>query len=372
MPVPTFDLSMDPADLAWLRRYSGTLRCFPMELHTSSGRWPGWIGSRGRYSRYFRKPSFELWFSADRPFGGLTGLHLTSAYRDPSLLRTRLSLEVFDRIRVPVPNCRHVWVNVNGEPAGLYTAIEPFDARWMARRGETPGAVYYSVGSKGNFGLIDPDTGRPKRQLAAGYEKCFPADDQFDDLVDLIYRLTLPEPAQFEAGVGSVIDVETFLRWLIGVEFMSHTDGLVQNFALFRAEGGLWRISPWDLDGTWGRIPNGRPIDADFMEMGTGEDNYLMARLLRSPIWRARYLALWAELLETEFSVNRLTGRIEALFDEVLPLALRDPYKRRSNQTLRREPKRMIGYVQDRCDLVRRRILGSKELGTASLEVSTG
>ncbi len=357
MPVRTYDLEMDPTDLAWLRRNPGSLRCFAAELRTDSGRWTGWIGARGRYSRYFRKPSYDLWFSREQPFEGWLGVHLTAGYRDPSLLRTRLSMEVFDSLGVPVPSSSHVWVNLNGEPLGVYTAIEPFDGGWMARRGKHPGAVYYAVGTKGNFGLIDPDTGRPKRQLGAGYEKAFPADDQIDDLQDLIYQITLPEPAEFEAEIDSVIDVEMALRWLIGVEMLSHTDGLVQNFALFREQGGRWQISPWDLDGTWGRIPNGDLVSADYMPVGTGEDNYLMARLLRSNRWRSRYLALWEELLDRQLAPERLIARMADMFAEISPYALKDEQKRLSNQTFRREPQRMMAFIRQRDSFVREALL---------------
>jgi spore coat protein H len=249
---------------------------------------------------------------------------------------------------VPVPDAWHVWLSVNGRPMGLYTALESLDERWLTQRGQHSAGIYYAVGTDGTFGLIDPETEERKQHLASGYEKVWPHADDVSDLEQLIYQITLPTDAEFERQIDGVIDVECFLRWLIGVEFMSHTDGLVQNYALFRPEGGRWQISPWDCDGTWGRIPNGSPIEADYMVMGTGDDNYLAIRLLRAPRWRRRYRALWTELLDGALSRRNVGDRLDAIYQEIRADALRDEEKRWSNSTFLREPRKIRKFYAER------------------------
>lgn len=355
-PVDTVRLSLDPADLKWFRRHVGTERCFPATLSTDEGSWPVWIGYRGNYSRRFRKPSYDIWFSEERSFHGHLRLHLNAAYRDPSLLRGRLSLETFAALGVTTPEARHVWLTINDRTMGLYVQYEALDAAWFMRHGLKPRSIYYAVGTDGNFGLLDPLTGRPKRYVALGYEKCYPADDDFTDLETLIYGITLPEEDEFGDVIERAMDVESILRWMVGLEFTSHTDGLVQNYALFRAMGGRWQISPWDCDGTWGRMPGGYPLPVDDMPVGTGEDNYLLVRLLATPRWRNRYLEIWEEALAGPLACDRVEQRVKAIHGEIRTHALADWRKRRSDDLFLRQPLEIRRYCAGRTAYVLRRL----------------
>jgi spore coat protein H len=347
---------MDPADLVWFRRHVGTDRCFPGELRVQETTRPIWIGYRGRYSRWFRKPSYDIWFGEGRQLEGHSQLHLNAAYRDPSLLRARLAMQVFSELEVPTPQVWHVWLTLNGETLGLYVALEAIDAAWFRRQGLPDGVIYYAVGTQGNFGLINTDTGKRKKHLTMGYEKCHPGDEDTSDLEALIRQVTGPDDAIFEQSIATVLDVETYIRWLVGVEFMSHTDGLVQNYALMRPAGGRWRISPWDCDGTWGRIPNGRIVQADEMGLGTGDDNYLAVRLLNTPRWRACYRETWAQALQTVLTRARIVPALTQIYQEIRPYVLKDVNKRRSNSTFGREPARIRRYISERTAVARGRL----------------
>lgn len=352
-PLPVYALTMTPADLQWFQRHAGTDRCFPAELQVGAGRWPVWIGYRGRYTRKFPKYSYDLWFSPDQTFHGQQRLHLNAAYRDPSRVRNRLALAVFADLGVPTPRAWHVWLTLNGEPLGLYTAVESLDAGWMQRRRLAPGAIYYAVGGAGNFGLLDPWRRQPKDRLARGYEKCYPGDDDFSDLEALILTIGLAPPAEFARRIDAILDVEACLRWLVGVVFIGHTDGLVHNYALFRPEGGRWQISPWDCDGTWGRFVDGSRAPARHMPLHGDGENYLCVRLLATPPWRRRYLDLWEELLPTALAPERLTARVAALLGEVRAAARREPM---ASRRFPWEADRIGRYVRARTRFIRREV----------------
>jgi spore coat protein H len=354
--LPEFELEMDDADLKWFRQHVGTPRCFEASLRTNGASWPIWVGYRGNYSRRFPKASYDIWFGERRPFSKHRRLHLNAAYRDPSLLRGRLALSIFDDIGVPTPAAWHVRVSLNGRDRGVYTALESVDAGWVDRQAGEPDAIYYGVGSLGTFGLVDPYTGEKKRDLSAGYEKAWPPDEEYADLKDLIYAITLPDHGQFEDEINHVMDVESVLRWLVGLEFMSHTDGVVQNYALFRSVGGRWRTSPWDCDGTWGRMPNGDPLGAHEMDVATGEDNYLFVRLLATRRWSQLYRTLWSRLLDGPLSVGHVDERLSAIYHEIREDVLTDSHKRRSNNLFLREPARIRQYVKERIPIIRSRL----------------
>lgn len=352
--VQEYHLKMDGNDLSWFTDHVGTHRCFPASLQVGGQCWPVWIGYRGRFSRRQVKPSYQLWFHEPSPLPGHASLHLTAAARDPSLLRGRLALELFNDLGVPAPRAWHVSLTLEGQPMGLYTAIESLDAAWFRRQGLPDGAIYYAVGRQGTFGLIDPETRTKKKYPVAGYEKCHPWDDDFSDLEQLIYQITLPPDAEFETQIATVLDVECYLRWLAGIVFMSHTDGLVQNYALFRSQGGRWQISPWDCDGTWGRVPGGGRLPADYLPLLGG--NYLSFRLLTSSRWRRRYLEIWDELLAGPLGRVHVSARLAAIYTAIRKPALKDPLKPYRNSTFLREPALIRRYVTQRTEVIQREL----------------
>lgn len=352
-PVPEYRLVLDPEDCRWFRRHRGTRRCFPTELHIGDGRWPAWIGYRGRFSRLFAKPSYDLWFGPERPFGGHTALHLNAAYQDPSLLRSCLALRLFSDLQVPTPGAWHARLVVNGRPHGLYTVIESLNAAWLGRQGADQQAIYYSVGGDGNLSLIGRRSRRPKPHPAQGFEKCYPESNDFSDLEAFLHQVAEPDDDAFASAVAATVDVEACLRWLSGLVFLSHTDGFVQNFALVRLADGLWRLSPWDCDGTFGRCPDGAPLPADEVPIDGHGDNYLMARLLRSP-WRRRYWELWEELLAGPLSVSSVSACLEAIFTAIQFYGLQDIRKRYSNRAFIEEPDYIRSYLRRRTRYIRR------------------
>ncbi|HEY3366082.1 MAG TPA: CotH kinase family protein [Symbiobacteriaceae bacterium] len=351
--VSEYSLELEPDDFKWFADHAATERCFPAALSAHGRRFPCWVGYRGRFSRDFAKPSYDLWFPPEGGPDGRRTLHLNAAYRDPSLLRGRLAFRLFEGMGVPVPDCRHVSLNLNGRGLGLYTAMEALDGDWLKRQEAGGGTIYYGVGGEGNFGLLSRKSKQPKRYLAAGYEKCHPPDDESGDLKELIYRITLPEDDEFEATIGDVVDMAECLRWLAGVIFISHTDGLVHNYALIRRPGQRWELSPWDLDGTFGRCPWGHTLPPDEVPLAMSGGNYLAIRLLRSPRWRKAYAALWAELLEGPLSEATVSEHLGAIYREIREPALRDAGKWRKNSTFLREPAYIRRWVADRTRFLR-------------------
>lgn len=342
---------MDNHDLAWFLKHPGTNRWFPVELQAETERYQGWIGYRGRSSRWFRKPSFELCFQQPG-FRGHDRIHLNAAYRDPSLLRARLCLDLFAQMGVPSPKAWHATLSLNGTQFGLYTAVESVDQRWLSQNGYADGPIYYAVGNHGTLGYLDQETGKRKRYLATGYESALPDEDCFAPLETLIHSVVLPDQGSFDRMITSIVDVDCFLRWLIGAEFVAHTDGLVQNYALFRPRGARWLISPWDCDATLGRLPCGRPQRGDEMPLGTGSENYLAVRLLASKVWRPVYESLWQQLLAKELSLPRITERLDAIFSEIRHAGLHDKRRRWSDSVFVRQPKEIGRWVADRTRII--------------------
>ncbi|HLN62028.1 MAG TPA: CotH kinase family protein [Symbiobacteriaceae bacterium] len=346
--LPVYKFVMETDDFRWFRSNVGTPRCFAGELQRNGQSIPAWIGYRGRFSRYCPKPSFDIWLDPRSAADDAGPLHLNAAFYDPSLLRGRFAFEVMERIGVPCPGARHIWFMLGDLPMGLYTAFESANEHWLRRRGLAADAIYYAVGGRGNFGLLDRHSGKAKRYLTSGYEKAFPDNDDLTDLKALVEAVVFAEDDEFREQIAETLDVDLYLRWHAGLVFASHTDGFVHNYALYKAHGQPWRISPWDCDGTFGRTPSGSRLPATYMQAFGHGSNYLTARLLADPVWRARYVDLFTQLLSDQLTEPVLMEQLLSIYREIRPHVLADERKLLSNSTFQREPNRIRHYIRER------------------------
>ena len=67
-------------------------------------------------------------------YHGLDKFSLDASFQDNSYLKTYLVYDMMDYMEVPAPLCSYAWVTVNGQPWGLFLAIEE-------RRRPLPGGI---------------------------------------------------------------------------------------------------------------------------------------------------------------------------------------------------------------------------------------
>ncbi|HEY8348111.1 MAG TPA: CotH kinase family protein [Symbiobacteriaceae bacterium] len=294
--------------------------------------WDGWHGRvlvriRGAHSRKFPRKSLQLDFPQepmpDAPPEGHTvrRVHLNADYVDPTRMRSALSFELFRRVGVPAPVCRHTELTVSGAFAGLYVALESVDADFCRRRGWPPGAIYYAVNRNANFGLISPFTRTVKEPLHRGYQAVDRAD--MKPLSRMVMDLNLASDAAFPAVVERWFEVEEYLRWLMVAVFVGNRDGFVHNYALYRHPGtGRFWVIPWDYDATWGIDIHGRPARLDRVPV-TGW-NKLSYRLMALPRYRRLYRSLFQQTLDGPLSPPSVIPLIDAMSEEVAPVIAKE------------------------------------------------
>jgi len=277
---------------------------------------------RGAHSRKFPRKSLQVDFPAepfpDEPPAGHTvrRIHLNADYVDPTRMRSALSYELFRRLGVPAPLCRHAELTLSGEFAGLYLALESVDADFCRRRGWPVGPIFYAVNRNANFGLINPFTRAVKEPLHRGYQAVGRADRT--PLRRMVMDLNLTPDAAFPAAVERWIDVGEYLRWLMVAVFVGNRDGFVHNYALYRSpETGRFLIIPWDYDATWGIDIHGRPARLDRVPV-TGW-NKLSYRLMALPCYRHLYRNQFREALDGPLSPRAVGELIDQMAAEVAP-----------------------------------------------------
>ncbi|WP_053220287.1 CotH kinase family protein [Virgibacillus senegalensis] len=293
-------------------------------LDFSDQRYPISIKFRGYHIREFPKKSFDVFFTSSKTIEGNSLIHLNAEYKDPSLMRNKLSMDFFSDIGVMSPEAEHIFLTMNNKNAGIYLQLESMGEKSLERRKMEKGPIYYATNDDANFSLITPE-GNVKKHIDSGYYKKFGGKNADDELKRLIYMINTSSKNEFPGEIKKMIDLEKYFLWLSGVVCTQNRDGFINNYSLYQNPvTGLFEVSPWDYDATWGRDINGRKLEFDDVPI-TGF-NTLTARLLSHSDFRRMYSKTLQSVLADYFCVDYIAPRIKRLQGLIRPLIKNDPY----------------------------------------------
>ena len=91
--------------------------------------------------RYSFKVEFDH-FVEGMTYHGLDKLSLNNMIQDATMMKDYLAYTLMNKMGVPSSLCSYVQINVNGEPWGLYLAVEGLEDAFMERNGMTKGELY--------------------------------------------------------------------------------------------------------------------------------------------------------------------------------------------------------------------------------------
>ncbi|MBN1218605.1 MAG: CotH kinase family protein [Anaerolineae bacterium] len=361
----------------------------------------GEIAFRGSSTLNFPKKGFKIKFKKKNLFQGNTKrIDLSASYVDKSLIRERLSFDLFGRTGVVASTAWHVDFTIlnkegNVLESGLYTGIEHVDEYFFQNRGREIGTLYKADGGVVNGATIGADL-RPqpeavlkilydkestKKITAQGFlvnlfrvafklpsiEIAAADEEDYSDLADFIHTINNWDANSIARHLDDYVDVESYLDWLAVNTLVQSNDTYHKNYYLHnRVEDDKWEIMPWDYDLTWGRNWNDYCDGlCDDLSEGTSIKgshqmaNQLSQRVLNNPTFYERLRAKLADLLGTEFVEEKLFARIDAYYAEINELAHKDARKWPTNAQFDQERDRLKDWIR------RRRHFLIKELGAA-------
>ena len=92
-------------------------------------------------TKYSFKIEFDQ-FVEGKTYHGLDKLSLNNLIYDATMMKDYLAYTLMNRAGVPSPLCSYVQISVNGEPWGLYLAVEGVEDGFMERNNMTTGELY--------------------------------------------------------------------------------------------------------------------------------------------------------------------------------------------------------------------------------------
>jgi spore coat protein H len=362
----------------------------------------GEIAFRGTSTLSFPKKGFKIKFRKKKLYQGHTKrIDVSASYVDKSLIRERLSFDLFAKTSVVASSAWHLDFTILSKEGqvlerGLYTALDRVDKYFFRRRGRETGTLYKADGGFVNGALMGAVLApQPEAVLKILYDKketkkiaaqdvpanlsraalnlpplAIAADDEEEDYSDLdefIRLINSWDANTIARHLDDFMDVESYLDWLAVNTLVQSNDTYHKNYFLHnRVEDDKWEVMPWDYDLTWGRNWN-EYCDGlcDDLSEGTSikganqMSNRLSQRVFNNPTLFERLRAKVADLLETEFVEEKLFPQIDTYYAEITELVHQDTRKWPSNAEFDHERDRLKDWIR------RRRQFLFKELSAA-------
>ena len=289
-------------------------------------------------SRYSLKLEFDHY--TDGSYHGLDKLSLDASFQDNSYLKTWLAFDIMEFLGVPTPLRSFVWVTVNGQPWGLFLAVEePEEA--FARR---------------NFGANHGQLYKPDyRSLAeenADVHLRYTTDDPMDYPGIFENAKLDPSPADRQRLVDSLkilnsgedletaVDVEQVLRYFVGQVFVMNWDSYLghtgHNYLLYEEEGKLSML-PWDYNLAFGTYALGMTdpitdpnvlLNYPILTPAPGEymtERPLYHKLLQVDAYYLRYQELFGWFLAEYVESGELSAALWQAAELIAPYVKSDP-----------------------------------------------
>jgi len=330
---------MNPSDWQRLRATFTTNNYYNCNM-----RWRGLtaenIGmrSRGLGSRSGDKPGLRVdfdRFETDQEFLGLKSFVLDNLVQDASMLRERLTMLLFERLRVPASREAHCRMYVNNEYIGVYAIAESVDKKFLARTlGESDGYLYeYQWTEPYYFEYRGSD---PARYSPSPFKPETHENDPNPRPLEALVRTVNQAPdADFVRAAGEYLNLRLTMQHAAIENFVAETDGILggfgmNNFYFYRFERkNLHQFLVWDKDNTFGGLLPTERERIEYPILKGVSENVLARRAMAVPDLRNAYL-------DTLFRATQSAGgpggwleqEIDREYNLIRQSALEDPNKR--------------------------------------------
>ena len=369
--VHRIDLLINSRDWEKLKADFQTNEYYPTDV-----RWNGvtvrnvGIRSRGLSTRSGTKPALRVdmnRYTTGQQFIGLKSFLLDNLVSDPSGIRERVAMRLYERMGIPAPRETHAELYINNTYAGVYGVIESIDKDFLARVfGETNGNTE-NDGYLFEFDFHEPAwyfnyLGSDLEPYRIRFDPTThenASDEELYRPIEAMTRAVDQSPdATFVDSVAPYLDLPLFLRHVAVQTFLAQVDGILgfagmANFHLYRFENSARsQFIPWDEDRAFDKFD--RPI---LLGM---EENVLMRRALGVPALRA---AFFDALLETAAAatdagwMEQEIARQRALIE---PLMRADPLKPYSNQEFEATMATLAAFPRQRAEFVRAEVSAAR------------
>jgi hypothetical protein len=298
---------------------------------------------RGNTSRYSRKKSFKVSFNTfiqGRKLYGIEKLNLNGEHNDPSIIRAKLSWDLFAGAGVPASRASHTRLYINGLYYGLYISVEHVDENFVKTRfGNNNGNLYKCLwpadlvylGSNPNLYKLIVN-GRRVYELKINEDQ-----DDYTDLANLIATINQTPGGTFATMLQRVFNVNSYLRTMAVDVATGSWDNywfLKNNYYLYHNTAtGKFEFIPYDYDNSFGIWWDGISPGIDWGTRNPytwghpSESRPLASRIMNEQIFKDRFTFYLNRLLQRQFRSDLLFPRIDSIHAMITQAAEQDSFR---------------------------------------------
>jgi hypothetical protein len=266
-------------------------------------------------------------------FYGFKELSFSSNFNDDSLLREKVTADIFREAGVPAAQTAFyaVYIDYGDGPTyfGLYTAVEVVDDAVIKTQFEDDsGNVYKPEGTGATFAASTFDE--------ASFEKETNEDENdYSDILALFDALhaetRTTDPETWRSNLETVFDVNGYLRWLAVNMIVQNWDTygqMAHNYYLYNNPvTGLLTWIPWDNNeamrtmgmGGGGRSRGGSGGGLSLDLESVGSDWPLIRFLMDDPVYHDLYVSYIRETISGAFEPTILETTLQQFHDLIAP-----------------------------------------------------
>jgi len=296
----------------------------------------------GYNSRLFKKLSWK--FKLDKKILGRKTLKVRALAGDPTLMRDKLSSELYRSLGVPVYSGTYSRVMINDDIWGLYSIVDTIGGKWIAANihGDENARVgynykMYSSVPNGPFASLRYLGEDPDDYDDSGSYEVDEVDKQDTEATNQFYRLARftkmfedwgnkYSEDQSNAAVEALekfFDLESLLRQMVIESLTVSYDNFwaqLGNYALYyNPERGRYQIIPYDFDGTFFGSNGSSYYASDYLTDCIGwadntvPDKYFVNNLMNHRIIKQRFQKIMGQTVNKVFNVNAVNNFIDSV-----------------------------------------------------------
>jgi hypothetical protein len=293
----------------------------------------------------------------DQNHQGYTAIKLSSALRDPSMVREVLFYEIASKY-MPASQACYSKLYINDEYVGVFINVESPDKQFLQTHYGSSGNSCFKAGVD-----YKPETPNTCKQNIFGsleYEdniECYKGNFEmlsasgWSELQELT-RVLNNDPG----NIHRILDVDRTL-WMLAlnnvmVNLSSYTGAHSINYLLYRDNNGRFQPILWDLNLAFGSFKNtGKGSDLDLKELQNldpllhADNPYkpLISQLLKDPLYKKMYLAHVRQIVDENFSSGAYEKRAQELQGLIVVPFYDDKNKVYSQEDFQRSLRETVG-----------------------------
>ncbi len=349
--VAVVKITVDPTHLEYLYQNVESDEHFPATVHFSNAYIDETIDSvgfrlRGNTSRYSAKKSFKLSFNTfvpGRQFYGVDKINLNGEHNDPSIIRSKICWDFFQKLGMKASRAAHAAVYINDIYYGLYISVEHIDDEFVQNHFEDDSGNLWKCLYPADLTYRGPEASNyhPYYDTTRPYELKTNVDQyDYSQLARLINIINNTPDELLADSLEKILIVTEVLKYFAINVLVGGWDDywfLMNNYYLYYEPAiDKFHWIPYDYDNTfgidWFNVDWTTTDPYQFMTIeetqGSGRGSRPLAdRLMNNASYRNLYSHFLSFFRENIFQLYLWESRLDSLKDMITPWAESDTYR---------------------------------------------